>query len=153
MVDFENTPALSTGPSIYVAVPGPQTITTTPATFTGGVVLGFATFFPAISFATPPNVYGTADFGNGLPEKLTISVNPAFPTTEVSFALKNAKAAQSFQPSVGTKLPKGLSLHPLPQPLIADIKPLQPYAYVKFKDRVLIVNPMTRVIVDMFPQS
>src|SRR5690242_2293564 len=38
--------------------------------------------------------------------------------TEVSFALKNAKAAQSFQSSVGTKLPKGLSLHPLPQPLI-----------------------------------
>ena len=86
LVDFENTPPLSTGPSIYVAVPGPQTITTTPATFTGGVVLGFATFFPAIAFATPPNVYGTADFGNKLPEQLTITMNPAFTTTEVSFS-------------------------------------------------------------------
>src|SRR5262245_2842473 len=38
--------------------------------------------------------------------------------TEVSFALKNAKGAQSFEPSVGTKLPKGVGLHPLPQPLI-----------------------------------
>jgi len=73
--------------------------------------------------------------------------------TEVSFALKNAKGAQSFQPSVGTKLPKGLGLHPLPQPLVAEIKPLEHYTYVKFKDQVLIVNPMTRVIVDMFPQS
>jgi len=73
--------------------------------------------------------------------------------TEVSFALKNAKGAQTFQPSVGTKLPKGLGLHPLPQPLVAEIKPLEHYTYVKFKDQVLIVNPMTRVIVDMFPQS
>ena len=91
LVDFENTPSLAAGPSIYVAVPGPQTITTTPATFSGGVVLGFATFFPAISFATPPNVYGTADFGNGLPEKLTIAIDPAFATTEVSFALFNGE--------------------------------------------------------------
>jgi PEP-CTERM motif len=91
LVDFENTPSLAAGPNIYVAVPGPQIITTTPATFSGGVVLGFATFFPAISFATPPNVYGTADFGNGLPEKLTITIDPAFATTEVSFALFNGE--------------------------------------------------------------
>src|SRR5262249_12078050 len=37
--------------------------------------------------------------------------------------------------------------------LVAEIKPLEHYTYVKFKDQVLIVNPMTRVIVDMFPQS
>ena len=73
--------------------------------------------------------------------------------TEVSFALKNAKGAQTFQPSVGAKFPKGLSLHPLPQPVVAEIEPLAHYTSVKFKDQVLIVNPMTRVIVDMFPQS
>jgi hypothetical protein len=78
------------GPSIYIAAaPSPQTIVTTPATFSGGVVLGFATFFPAISFATVPNVYGSADFGNGLSNTLTI--NPALPTTEVSFALFNGE--------------------------------------------------------------
>jgi hypothetical protein len=91
VVNFESTPPISTGPSIYVAVPGPQTITTAPATFSGGVVLGFATFFPAISFATPPNVYGTANFGNGLPEQLSIAIDPTFATTEVSFALFNGE--------------------------------------------------------------
>ena len=97
LVDFETTPGLPTGPSIYVAVPGPQTITTAPATFSGGVVLGFATFFPAISFASAPNVYGTADFGNGLARQLTIDVNPAFATTEVSFALFNGETfSQSY---------------------------------------------------------
>ena len=91
LVDFEKTPSLATGPSIYVAVPGPQTITTAPATFTGGVVLGFATFFPAIAFATKPNVYGSADFGNGLSKAISININPTFATTEVSFALFNGE--------------------------------------------------------------
>jgi hypothetical protein len=90
VVNFDP-PSNPQGPSIYVAVPGPQTIVTTPATFSGGVVLGFATFFPAISFATVPNVYGTADFGNRLATALTISIDPAFTTTEVSFALFNGE--------------------------------------------------------------
>jgi hypothetical protein len=90
-------PGTPRGPSIYVAVPGPETIATTPATFTGGVALGFATFFPAISFATVPNVYGSADFGNGLSEIVTISIDPAFTTTEVSFALFNGETfGQSY---------------------------------------------------------
>ena len=90
LVDFDP-PSHVQGPSIYVAVPGPETIVTTPATFSGGVALGLATFFPAISFASSPNVYGTADFGNGLPEALTITIDPAFSTTEVSFALFNGE--------------------------------------------------------------
>ena len=96
LVDFESTPNIPTGPSIYVAVPGPQTIDAGPATFSGGVVLGFATFFPAIAFATAPNVYGTADFGNGLARDLTITINPTYNNapnnvTEVSFALFNGE--------------------------------------------------------------
>ena len=91
LVNFETNPILGTGPSIYVAVPGQQTIATAEATFSGGVVLGFATFFPAIAFATPPNVYGTADFGNRLARDLTIDINPSFLTTEVSFALFNGE--------------------------------------------------------------
>ena len=90
LVNFDP-PGTPAGPSIYVAVPGPQTIVTAPATFSGGVVLGDATFFPAIAFATAPNVYGTADFGNRLAKSLTISIDPAFTTTEVSFALFNGE--------------------------------------------------------------
>jgi hypothetical protein len=90
LVNFDP-PGTPQGPSIYVAVPGPQTIATTPATFSGGVVLGLATFFPAISFATTPNVYGSANFGNNLSTALTITADPAFTTTEVSFALFNGE--------------------------------------------------------------
>jgi hypothetical protein len=90
LVNFDP-PTIAQGPSTYVAAGPQQTITTTPAVFTGGVVLGFATFFPAISFATAPNVYGTADFGNGLANTLNIGINPGFTTTEVSFALFNGE--------------------------------------------------------------
>lgn len=90
LVNFDP-PTTPQGPSIYVAVPGPQTIVTPEATFSGGVVLGLATFFPAIQYATIPNVYGTADFGHGLATALTIAINPNFVTTELSFALFNGE--------------------------------------------------------------
>jgi len=73
--------------------------------------------------------------------------------TEVSFALKSAKAAESFEPSVGAKVPSALKLHPLPQPLTYQMLPLKRYTYIIFKHQVLIVNPMTRKIVDMFSES
>jgi hypothetical protein len=90
LVDFDP-PGTPQGPSIYVAVPAAQTIVAPEADFSGGVVLGLATFFPAIQFATGPNVYGTANFGNGLSTTLTVNINPAFTTTEVSFALFNGE--------------------------------------------------------------
>ena len=107
VVNFESNPVLGTAPNIYVAVPGPQTFATPEATFTGGVALGFATFFPAISFATIPNVYGTADFGNRLARSLDIAINPAFATTEVSFVLFNGEV---FNQSYSVKAFNGATL-------------------------------------------
>lgn len=91
LVNFDPDQGFAQGPSIFVAVPAAQTFVTTPATFSGGVILGLATFFPAIQFATGPNVYGTADFGNGLKNLLSIDVSPSFTTTQVSFALFNGE--------------------------------------------------------------
>ncbi len=98
LVDFESNPNLPQAPSYYLAVPGQQTIVTTPATFTGGVVLGAASYFPAIAFASAPNVYGTADFGNSLAQIINININAGFQTSEVSFALFNGETfLQSYQ--------------------------------------------------------
>lgn len=98
LVNFDP-PGTLQGPSTFVAVPGIQNITTEPATFGGGVVLGLATFFPAIQFATGPNVYGTADFGNHLGRALTIDINPTFGNVnQVSFALFNGETyTESYQ--------------------------------------------------------
>ncbi len=90
-VDLVTFDQLAQGPSTFAAAGAQQTITTTPATFTGGVVLGFATYFPAISYATAPNVYGTANFGVGLARTLNINIDPGFTATEVGFALFNGE--------------------------------------------------------------
>ena len=89
-------PTFSMGPSTYVAAGVAQHINTTPATFDGGVILGSATFFPAIVFASGTNVYGTADFGgHSLPNTLTIGINDPTNniTNQVSFALFNGETA------------------------------------------------------------
>lgn len=89
---------LATGPDNYPAAsPSPQTIIYPQATFTGGVILGNATNFPAQSFATSPNIYATSWFGTNLSDMLTITINPSFPTNEVSFPLFNGlTTSQSY---------------------------------------------------------
>jgi hypothetical protein len=73
--------------------------------------------------------------------------------TETEFKLKKAKSAKSFEPKIDEKLPKGLKGQAFPQPLLTEITPIRQYTYLKLKGQVLIVNPMTNKIVDMFPEQ
>lgn len=73
--------------------------------------------------------------------------------SEVQFSLKSNKPAEGFQPSVGAKIPAGLHPHTLPPPLLAEMPALKRYSYLKFKQQVLIVDPMSRKIVDMFAEE
>src|SRR5690348_13081947 len=73
--------------------------------------------------------------------------------TEVTFSLKTTKPAQSFNPTIGAKIPTSLKAHALPPPLNQEMPALKEYTYLKFKGQVLIINPMTGKIVDMFPEA
>ena len=73
--------------------------------------------------------------------------------TEVQFSLKSNKPSEKFEPSVGAKIPAGLTPHTLPPPVLADMPALKSYTYLKFKQQVLIIDPMSRKIVDMFPEA
>jgi hypothetical protein len=73
--------------------------------------------------------------------------------TEVTFGTKTTKSTQSFNPTVGAKIPTALKPHSLPPPVISQMPELKRYTYLKFKHQVLIVNPMTREIVDVFPEG
>lgn len=73
--------------------------------------------------------------------------------SEVEFQQKSTKSAQSFAPAVGQKIPKGLHPHALPTPLTKEVPALKRYTYLKFKQQVLIINPMSRKIVDVFPEA
>ena len=73
--------------------------------------------------------------------------------TEVQFSLKSNKPSEKFEPSVGAKIPAGLKPHTLPPPVLADMPALRNYTYLKFKQQVLIIDPMSDKIVDMFPEA
>jgi hypothetical protein len=73
--------------------------------------------------------------------------------TQVSFALKAAKSAKSFEPRVGAKMPSGIKSNAFPPPLIYEMPLLERYGYVKFKDQTLIVDPMSGKIVEVMPQT
>jgi len=73
--------------------------------------------------------------------------------TEVEFHLKTTKSAKDFTPQVGTKLPKGVTGHSLPPAVLAKLPQLRDYKYVTMKDQVLIVNAMTKTIVDLFSET
>ena len=73
--------------------------------------------------------------------------------TEVTFQLKSTKSKKDFEPSIGAKVPNGIHLNALPSPLINRIPVLKQYTYLKLKHQVLIVNGLTREIVDQFPEA
>lgn len=100
IVNFDNLP---TGPSTYAAAGPMQTINVpNVATFTGGVILGNATNFPAIKFATAPNTYASAspNVAGGDPSlssTLDIAIDPAFTVSEVFLPVFNGMTStQSY---------------------------------------------------------
>jgi len=73
--------------------------------------------------------------------------------SEVTFGTKTTKPTESFNPTVGAKISASLKPHTLPPPVTSQMPELKRYTYLKFKHQVLIINPMTRIIVDIFPEA
>jgi hypothetical protein len=86
-------------------------------------------------------------------ERIRIQEVLATQHTDVSLGLKENAAAESFEPKVDAAIPKGLEPQAFPLPLISEIPITRQYGYLKFKGQVLIVNPMTKKIVDLFPAT
>ncbi len=72
---------------------------------------------------------------------------------EIEFQLKSTKSKKNFNPTVGAKLPSGLHPHGFPQPILHELPQLRDFSYVKMKDQVVIVDAMTRKIVDVFSET
>lgn len=74
-VDFDDRPI---GPSLYSEA-GPEQILDYAGgqiQFSGGVILGFPTAFPAVDFATEPNVYASSNFGDpSLSDTIAIDID------------------------------------------------------------------------------
>jgi len=102
---------------------------------------------PVSQKVTPPPLNLTDD------QRAKIKQVVATHHTQVTFALKTTQSARGFNPAVGEKLPPSLKTYALPPPLIYQMPKLKRYTYLKLKGQVLIVDPMSGKIVDMFPQA
>lgn len=94
IVNFETVPTIATGPSLFRNAGPAQTINVPGvATFSGGVVLGFPTNFPASPFSTPRLWDGRSRFyswcRSSLNSSLSVSIAPTFKTTTVEGLLFN----------------------------------------------------------------
>ena len=61
------------------------------------------------------------------------------------------KPPDGFTPPIGAPVPiqSKLAEHPLPRPLVYEIPELRNYYYVQLADQVLIVDPMTKQVVEI----
>jgi len=70
--------------------------------------------------------------------------------TDVTFKDDATKADKDFTPSLGATIPAKLPMQAMPPALSAELPMLADFSYIKMKGQILIVNPMSKKILDMF---
>lgn len=74
---------------------------------------------------------------------------------QTTLTKKSSKAEKDFKPAVGVKVPSGFAKKSdaLPQDLVRQIPALKEYSYLVYNNQIMIVDPMSKKVVDMFPAS
>jgi hypothetical protein len=66
--------------------------------------------------------------------------------------ISDAPVAGGQTPEVADTLPEQVPMQDLPAGVTQDVPLVQGHKFVKFDDRILIVNPSTRLVVAMIPR-
>ena len=61
------------------------------------------------------------------------------------------KAPKDFRPTVGGEVPKAITMHAMPLPLLERLPSLKQYDYAKLEHEVLVIDPMAKKIVAILP--
>jgi len=70
--------------------------------------------------------------------------------TAIYQALKGQPGGRALKADIGTKLPLGIELRPVPDELIVRVPQTRGYDYTVAGDTVLLVSPLTRAVVGVF---
>jgi hypothetical protein len=68
-------------------------------------------------------------------------------------ALKDQPAGQAFNADIGVELPPSVELHPMPAEVANRVPQTKDYRYAISDNRVLLVAPINRVVVGVFPDA
>jgi hypothetical protein len=66
--------------------------------------------------------------------------------------IADAWVANVPAPAVADALPSGVPLHDLPAGMAQEIPQVKGHKFVKFDDRIVVVDPKSRVVVAMIPR-
>jgi hypothetical protein len=66
--------------------------------------------------------------------------------------IPDAPVAQAPPPAVADALPPEVPMQDLPAAVARDVPPVQGHKFVKFDDRIVVVDPASRLVVAMIPR-
>ena len=66
--------------------------------------------------------------------------------------IADAPVAQAQAPTVADALPAGVPMQDLPAAVTRDIPLVQGHKFVKFEDRIVVIEPASRLVVAMIPR-
>jgi hypothetical protein len=92
--------------------------------------------------------------GNGQPAtaELALTEEERGRLYEGIMRIADAWVANVPAPEVAGALPSGVPLHDLPAGVAQDVPQVEGHKFVKFEDRIVVVNPRSRVVVAMIPR-
>jgi hypothetical protein len=94
----------------------------------------------------------TGSTTNRAPAQLALSDEQRGRIHESVMRIPDAPVAQAPAPAIADALPSGVAMQDLPAAVIRDIPLVRGHKFVKFDDRIVVVNPASRLVVAMIPR-
>ena len=94
----------------------------------------------------------TGSTTNRAPAQLALSDEQRGRIYESVMRIPDTPVAQAPGPAVADALPAGVPMQDLPAGLTREIPLVHGHKFVKFDDRIVVVNPASRLVVAMIPR-
>jgi Protein of unknown function (DUF1236) len=102
--------------------------------------------------STDASAMGETKGGGSAVAKLTLSDEQRGRIYEAVMRIPNASVADEPAPAVAEALPSAVPLQDLPAGIVREIPLVRGHKFVKFDDRIVVVDPKSRVVVAMMPR-
>jgi hypothetical protein len=94
----------------------------------------------------------TGSTSNRAPDQLALSDEQRGRIYESVMRIPDAPVADAPAPTLADALPAGVPMQDLPAGLAREIPLVHGHKFVKFDDRIVVVNPASRLVVAMIPR-
>src|SRR5262245_5363620 len=94
----------------------------------------------------------TTGGGKRAAAELTLSDEQRGRIYEAVMRIPNASVADEPAPAVADTLPSAVPLQELPADIVREIPLVRGHKFVKFDDRIVVVDPKSRVVVALMPR-